>query len=261
VSDDGSDPDAAREGGAGGLTGNGQGPSGGSTTGEPSTNGEDDREVTPGDGDPRAGTAPAAGSDSPWSFEEVQRFRQRWLWATIAVVSALAVATVLFRPTGPVVTALLLVLPAIGIPGTYLARLRTEVREDGLYVQLFPLHRSPRRVGFEDVTDQETVEFRAFRDYGGIGIRRTPDGWAYLVTGGGGVRVERGEGTPSVVVGSRRPDELERALAAGAARARTTVEGDDGPRWRAVADFQRSPGGAEPGEPGSGESADADTED
>lgn len=190
--------------------------------------------------------------DPPWSFEEVQRFRQPWLWAVALGVSAFAVVTVVVQRPGPVLSALLLGLPAVGLPGTYLARLRTEAREDGLYITLWPLHRSPRRVAFADVTDHETIEIRPFRDYGGIGIRRTPGGWAYVVGAGGAVRLEREE-APSVVVGTERPEDLDRAVAAGVARAAAAVEGDRRPKWEAVADFQ---GGDDP--PAEGPDADHD---
>lgn len=191
--------------------------------------------------------------DPPWSFEEVQRFRQPWLWGVVGLVSALAVVTVLVQRPGPVLSAILLALPVVGVAGTYLAELRTEVREDGLYVQLSPLHRSPRHVPFEEILDHETVEFGAFRDYGGIGIRRTPGEWAYVVTGGSGVRIERGDDDPDVVVGSKRPEDFERALAAGVARAKAAVGEDDQPRWKAVADFERDPDGPPAQGDGTGE--------
>ncbi|PSQ15074.1 hypothetical protein BRD00_15045 [Halobacteriales archaeon QS_8_69_26] len=182
----------------------------------------------------------------PWSFEEVQRFRQHWLWAFVGAVSVFAVVTVLVQRPGPVVSAVLLALPVVGVVGTYRAGLHTEVREDGLSLQLSPLQRSPRHVPFEDVLDHERVEFRAFRDYGGIGIRRTPGEWAYVVTSGTGVRIDRGDEEPNLMVGTKRPEALERALAAGVARSKAAVGGDDQPRWKAVANV-------DPGDPGNGE--------
>ncbi len=179
---------------------------------------------------------PTFGGDGP-AFVEVQRYRQRWLWAMILGISALAVATVAFRTPSLPVTAALVVVPLLGIPLTYRANLRTEVREDGVYLRLMPFHRSFREVPFEDVLEFEARSFNPGRDFGGIGIRRTPGGWAYIVSGGDGVTIER-EGEPKITIGSRRPEDLERAIAGGIARNRGAINQEgQAPRWKAVADF------------------------
>jgi hypothetical protein len=175
--------------------------------------------------------------DAP-AFEEVQRFRQRWLWTAVLGVSLLSVVTWAFNSTGPLLTVLLLGVPAVGTLGTYVARLETTVREDGVHVRLFPLHRRARVVQFRDVTGVQRREYDAFGDFGGIGIRRTHDAWAYITGSGPGVVLERADRL-DVVVGTDRPVELERAAERGLARSRG-AEGGLEERWRAVANFDAS---------------------
>jgi hypothetical protein len=96
----------------------------------------------------------------------------------------------------------------------WILRLDTEVRDDGLYVQFWPLHRSFRRIPFEDIEDVTVTTYSA-REFGGWawGIRIGPsmDSVAYRVRGNDGVRVERRNGT-DLFLGSQSPTELADAV-------------------------------------------------
>jgi len=135
-------------------------------------------------------------------FRETQRFRQPWLWALLGVVFVVTVPTVVGAIVVAAVGALL-----------YVARLTVEVRDDALLVQFYPLHRSPRRFAPSSVTDVEAVTYRPLREYGGWGIRWGMGGKAYSVSGNRGVRLTRAGGR-TLLLGSQRPEELERALEA-----------------------------------------------
>ncbi len=235
----------------------------GDTVGEPAdaSNGhhetdadrDDDRILTPSERAARAaddGTTAAADAgrddvvrasdfdgDGP-VFEEVVRFRQRWLWVSVIGVSLFSVVTWLANPTGTLLTAILLGVPVVGTVGTYVARLETAVHADGLHLRLFPLHRTERVVRFGDVTGIERSQVGVFGDFGGIGIRRVGGTWAYVVESGDAVTLERAEQT-DVLVTTRRAEDLERALQVGLSRARG-VEGGLDDRWRAVANLDDS---------------------
>lgn len=183
-----------------------------------------------------AGPNPFEG-DGP-AFQETQRLRQRWLWVAVLGVSLFSVVTWLFNPVGQLLTVILLGVPAVGILGTYAARLETGVHEDGVHVRFFPLHRKERVVAYDDVTGVDSREFDAFSDFGGIGIRRTRSTWAYIATSGHGVIIERAE-QPDVLIGTEHPEELRRAVEAGLSLSRG-VEGGLDERWRAVANFEES---------------------
>jgi hypothetical protein len=146
-------------------------------------------------------------------FEESQRLRGRWRWWTVVAVLVVSlVAVVLGRPR-PAVAAGLVAVPVGLAAVTWLARLRTSVRDDGVHVRFLPLHPRPRVVRFDDVVGVERVTVSALGDYGGVGIRRDHDSWAYIVESGEALRFERRD-RPDVVVGSARVGEFHRAVRA-----------------------------------------------
>jgi hypothetical protein len=136
------------------------------------------------------------------SFREVQRFRQPWLWALLAVVCVVSVVT-----SGP------LGLVVAGSVAVFMGslRLETEVRPDGLYLKFSPLHRSFRQVPWAEMESFEAVTYRPIRDYGGWGIRWGPGRLAYNVSGSEGVRIDRPDDR-ELLVGSQRPYDLARAM-------------------------------------------------
>ncbi|WP_128475954.1 hypothetical protein [Halorussus pelagicus] len=143
-------------------------------------------------------------------FRETQRFDQLWLWGLLAL-GALADLVALARRNRDLRETARR-LAALGAAALFLrvATLRTEVRDDGVYVNFAPFHRSDKRVPFSDLADVQATGYSPLR-YGGWGIRWSPSGIAYTVSGRSGVRFER-TGRKSVFVGSDRPDELVGAV-------------------------------------------------
>ncbi|MDS0294923.1 DUF6141 family protein [Halogeometricum luteum] len=137
-------------------------------------------------------------------FREVQQFRQPWVWALLGGVALLMLAL------GPLAWSGLIVVGAVaGL--LYGLRLETEVRPDGIYVKMWPLHRSARRIAWADVERCETTEYSPLREFGGWGIRWAPGKVAYNVRGNRGVWIER-TNERDVLVGSQRPEALLEAI-------------------------------------------------
>lgn len=135
------------------------------------------------------------------AFRETQRVDGRWVWiavgaATIAAIASLQVLGVL--------------IGACVVGFIRATRLRTEVRDDGVYVRFAPLQRSFRRIPFAEIGDCERTEVSAVA-YGGVGIRWLPGTIAYLVSSGEGVAITR-LGDHNVVIGSQRSRELAAAI-------------------------------------------------
>ena len=137
-------------------------------------------------------------------FREVQRFRQPWLWVLLGGVSLLMIAL------GPISWGGLVVVGTVAML-LYSLRLETEVRADGIYLKMWPLHRSVRRVPWSEIERYEPTQYSPLQEFGGWGIRWTPGKLAYNVSGDRGVRIERTTGRV-VLVGSQRPEELVRAI-------------------------------------------------
>lgn len=144
------------------------------------------------------------------SFEEVQRFRQWWVWTLLGGI------TLLMLLAGSAAWPGLVVIAAISAL-IYTLRLRTEVRADGIYYSMWPLHRSVRRIEWDEIEHREAETYRPIREFGGWGIRWAPGKIAYSVSGNRGVRVERTDGR-TILLGSQRPEALVDAIEAASGR-------------------------------------------
>ncbi|MDP9251462.1 MAG: hypothetical protein M3O80_00520 [Chloroflexota bacterium] len=91
------------------------------------------------------------------------------------------------------------------------ARLVVDVDRDAVTVA-FRFLWPTRRIPIGQVRKAEAIRYRPFLDYGGYGVRRGFRGSAYTVSGNEGVLVETNNGS-RVMIGSRRPEELEAAIA------------------------------------------------
>jgi hypothetical protein len=164
-------------------------------------------------------------------FHEEQRFQQNpamWLIdlllvGEIVLFVGLLVGHFLFglpikgSAQGLAWTGPFLILLSLGLL-VFFGRLRmtTEVGADGLGLALFPVH---KRYALEQIVQWEPLRYRPLLQYGGWGIRYGRSGrgqgwgWAYTVSGNRGVRLRLADGR-SVLIGTRRPEELAQALAA-----------------------------------------------
>jgi len=143
-------------------------------------------------------------------FREVQRFRQPWIWALLGGVALLMLVL------GPLTWGGLLIVGAVAA-FVYSLRLLTEVRADGIYFKMWPLHRSFRRIVWSEIERYESKRYSPLGEFGGWGIRWAPGKLAYNVSGDRGVWIERTNGR-AVLIGSQHPEELVRAI-------------DDAVRW------------------------------
>jgi hypothetical protein len=162
-------------------------------------------------------------------FHEEQQFRQPGLWALMGVTLLAGLAPILYGmvqqlvfgiPWGnhPTSNGALVLIGAsvmaveVGVFALlWSARLTTEVRSDGLYVQFFPFHRTPRRFGFDELVSSEARTYRPLAEYGGWGLKYGPSGEAWNVSGDRGVQLKLANGR-SLLIGSQRADELVEAI-------------------------------------------------
>lgn len=155
-------------------------------------------------------------------FNEIQRFRQPWLWAPLVgvagwftlgvwqqVVAGEPFGTNPMGDLGLLLVWLFSVLPLLGL--LFITALRTEVREDGVHVRYFPFHLRERRFPLETLVRVEVVNYRPLLEYGGWGIRRGPKGWAYNVSGRRGVRFTFDDGR-RFLIGTREPEAFAQAV-------------------------------------------------
>ncbi|MBN1505496.1 MAG: hypothetical protein JW955_01550 [Sedimentisphaerales bacterium] len=120
--------------------------------------------------------------------------RDTWQWASLPVVAFCGILI-------PMGVGLLI----------WVARLETEVRQDGLYIRYVPFHRRFRRFALQDLSEYHVRTYRPLVEYGGWGIRYGWKGRAYNVSGNRGVQLIFKD-RRRLLVGSSRPSELEAAI-------------------------------------------------
>ena len=152
------------------------------------------------------------------SFREVQHGIGYWL--SIVLLVAFMGPYVWTRhapPTGMVVATLLLIWFF-----NYAIKMVTEVRDDGVYVQWWPLMRMFRRYPFTDIESAKARTYNPIGEYGGWGIRvrigpGAKLGGAYNMQGNRGVQLVFKNGT-RLLIGSQQADNLEQAIRSGMSR-------------------------------------------
>lgn len=162
-------------------------------------------------------------------FQEVQRFRQAFLWIPLTLLTSFVSGTTIFImvrqlvqgipfENGALTDGQLLALGSMVIAFNAvillffgLAKMQTEVTADGLFVRFLPFHRKTRQISLDHVESVAAVEYRALLEYGGYGIRRYPRSTAYNVRGIEGVRINYDNGC-HVMIGTQHPDELFAAV-------------------------------------------------
>jgi hypothetical protein len=155
-------------------------------------------------------------------YQEVQRFRQPWLWSIIITVSGfmfygLIKQLIVGNPFGskPAPDVILLffeIIFGLGFPILfYRIRLTTEVRSDGIHIRFFPFHFSFRNIPFDKLKGYQARTYSAIKEYGGWGIRFGLKGKAYNVSGNRGVELELIDGH-KVLIGSQQPENLTQAI-------------------------------------------------
>jgi hypothetical protein len=93
----------------------------------------------------------------------------------------------------------------------YSIRLQTEVRANGIYFKMWPLHRTFRHISWSEIERYESKQYGPLREFGGWGIRWVPGKIAYNVRGNRGVWIERTNGR-AVLIGSQHAEEFVRAI-------------------------------------------------
>jgi hypothetical protein len=91
------------------------------------------------------------------------------------------------------------------------AKLQTRLSVSALYLRFFPFHFSYRKIDFDTIAAVYARTYQPLGEFGGWGIRWTPRGRAYNVSGNQGVQLELKNGK-KILIGSQHADELASLL-------------------------------------------------
>jgi hypothetical protein len=159
---------------------------------------------------------------NPVIFREVQRFSQVWIWALVLLVAGIAwfgfIRQIIFKqqfgnnPAPDSVMIIIWILFGMGLPAFFHSlKLITEVRENGLYIKFFLLHRRFQKFDFHNLNSYEVTTYSPLKEYGGWGIRYGTKGKAYNVKGNKGLLLNLKNGS-NTLIGSQKPELLFEAL-------------------------------------------------
>lgn len=155
-------------------------------------------------------------------FTERQRFTQWWLWAILVGPTVLfwygAVRQLVLgmpwgnRPAPDFVLFLIWLLGGVLLPGLILLiHLRTEVRDDGVYLRFAPFHRRYVSWRFAEISEIAPRDYSPLREFGGWGVRVGASGMAYNVKGNKGIQITLRTGR-RVLIGTQQPDRFMDAV-------------------------------------------------
>ncbi len=158
-------------------------------------------------------------------FSESQRFTQKWLWIAIIIGFAIVfygmIEQVFFgipfgnRPmsnNGLIISNSIFILVGLLMMSM---QLKTEIREGGIYYQLFPFHLKMKKIAFDDIEKIYVREYKPLMEYGGWGIRLGlfGKGWAINLSGNKGIQIEfKDKGKRKFLIGTQKSEEVEVVL-------------------------------------------------
>jgi hypothetical protein len=150
-------------------------------------------------------------------YQEVQPsgsrpLRRFFLITAVFLLVSSAASFFLNKLSSPVITGLFTgsVICFIGALVSFL-RMVTQVRTDGIYVRYFPFQPSFQKFSWSDILDVYPRSFDALTEYGGWGIRITPFGKAYIISGNQGIQIVFHD-KKRLLISTRQPDELMSAI-------------------------------------------------
>lgn len=153
-------------------------------------------------------------------FNETQKFRQWWLWVIMLFVFGI-IAFVAFKIINgeeledkkPLILVGLCVL-FILIPTFLLLlnmKLETQVKEEGIYVRFFPFHATFKEYKWNNISKSYVRQYNPIAEFGGWGVRISPAGKAFNVSGDKGLHLEFMD-SKKLLIGTNKPDELKEVL-------------------------------------------------
>jgi hypothetical protein len=161
--------------------------------------------------------------DTKILFSETQKFKQWWLWILLIGINAVMfygvyVQVIQGQPFGdkPASNTSLLIGCGISLLITILVlnfRLDTQVKNDGIYVRLFPLQLSFRFFPWNNLSECFVREYNPVAEYGGWGLRLGlfGKGTAYNISGNKGLQLQFNN-NKKLLIGTQKPEELQQVI-------------------------------------------------
>jgi len=92
-----------------------------------------------------------------------------------------------------------------------LISLKTQVRQNGIYVRFFPFHLKFRKFEFTSLKKSYVRKYKPILEYGGWGLRWGFNGTAYNISGTKGLQLQLSN-DKLLLIGTQKPKELKMVL-------------------------------------------------
>ncbi len=161
--------------------------------------------------------------ENPILFSETQRFKQWWLWILLIGINVLLLYAVFAqvvtgnaignRPAG---NNQLLFGAGLSLLITFFVlsfRLDTQIKNEGIYVRLFPLQATYRFFPWNSLLKCYVRKYHPVAEYGGWGLRLGlfGKGTAYTISGDEGLQLEFANGK-KLLIGTQKPGALSQVI-------------------------------------------------
>ncbi len=156
-------------------------------------------------------------------FSEKQSFRQWYVWLLLGILNA-KFSLPFFKHMAEWIAEGIPFIPDKGITFSVVvilavtvllvvARLDTEIRNDGIYYRFLPFQWSMKRISWKQISESYIRRYNPLLEYGGWGLRigLFGHGWAFSASGNKGLQLIYKNGT-KFLLGTQKPEEIERVL-------------------------------------------------
>jgi hypothetical protein len=154
-------------------------------------------------------------------FTERQKFSQWWIWALLPGINMIfffgLTKQLIFGEqfgNNPLSNTGLGLLSIGFLAFTFLfykMGLYTKIDKHGIYFKFTPFHVAFRFYPWEKITGIQVTKYKAFKEYGGWGIRGGRNGMAYTISGDTGIEIEL-QKNKKILIGTRKPEEVKKLV-------------------------------------------------
>jgi hypothetical protein len=123
-------------------------------------------------------------------FSESQKFQQWWLYLIMALATLLVIGAFI---------------------SLLLAKLETQIKNDGIYVRYYPYKSTYRHYKWEQLSKVYVRKYSALGEYGGWGLKGFGDDKVWNVSGNMGIQLVLKDGK-KLLIGTKLPEECKRIL-------------------------------------------------
>ena len=154
-------------------------------------------------------------------FSETQKFKQWWIWLLLIGINGTILYGIIqqlflgqqfgnqpMSDIGLIITGVFMLLLSLLF---FLFRLETHIKNDGIYVRFFTLHKSFRFYSWDTISIFHVRQYSPISEYGGWGIHGFGKNRAFNVSGNKGLQIEFKNGE-KLLIGTDNFEELKRTI-------------------------------------------------